>query len=155
MLVNYLLFHTFTHLWHLSLLYVCKSIQFSLIGSAVGQAFITDVSLGSWVDVPAHQCCLGRRAGILLSILMAHTHNTTQRWAALDSNKVCCFIFAQNTNIMELFSCIIASNEQLKYYNSETGTFVQPLWQSGGYSKWVLKNNIDLMVWYDNDVGEN
>ncbi|KZP15074.1 hypothetical protein FIBSPDRAFT_912646 [Athelia psychrophila] len=51
-----------------------------------------------------------------------------------------------NTNVIELFSRIAASNEQLKYYNSGIGTYARPSWRSWGYAKQIMENWVDLAI---------
>ncbi|KZP05250.1 hypothetical protein FIBSPDRAFT_1005663 [Athelia psychrophila] len=51
-----------------------------------------------------------------------------------------------NTNVIKLFSCITASNEQLKYYNSGIGTYARPSWRSWSYAKQAMTNWVDLAI---------
>ncbi|KZP32693.1 hypothetical protein FIBSPDRAFT_722546 [Athelia psychrophila] len=52
----------------------------------------------------------------------------------------------KNTNVVELYSHIDVSEDQLKYYNSGIGTSAQPSWKSLSYYMQVLGNQIDLAI---------
>jgi len=54
--------------------------------------------------------------------------------------------FLQNTNVIELYSQVIKSSDQLTYYNSGIGTYAKPSWKSWSYMKQVLNNHIDLAI---------
>ncbi|KAF9060378.1 WD40-repeat-containing domain protein [Rhodocollybia butyracea] len=51
---------------------------------------------------------------------------------------------AKNTNIVELYSRLVKSKDQLTFYNSGIGTYAKPSWRSWGYWKQVIMNKLDL-----------
>ncbi|KZP32676.1 hypothetical protein FIBSPDRAFT_812252 [Athelia psychrophila] len=52
----------------------------------------------------------------------------------------------KNTNVIELYSHIDVSEDQLKYYNSGIGTSAQPSWKLLSYCMQILDNKIDLAI---------
>ncbi|EJD35477.1 hypothetical protein AURDEDRAFT_20835, partial [Auricularia subglabra TFB-10046 SS5] len=50
----------------------------------------------------------------------------------------------KNTNVVELYSRLEKSDEQLTFYNSGIGTYAKPSWKSWGYYKQVVANKLDL-----------
>ncbi|KZP18239.1 hypothetical protein FIBSPDRAFT_696778, partial [Athelia psychrophila] len=52
----------------------------------------------------------------------------------------------KNTNVVELYSHIDVSEDQLKYYNSGIGTSARPSWKSLSYYMQSLGNKIDLAI---------
>ncbi|PVF95702.1 hypothetical protein CPB86DRAFT_710764 [Serendipita vermifera] len=52
---------------------------------------------------------------------------------------------AKNTNVIEIYSQLIKSGEQLTYYNSGIGTYAKPSW-SWNYVKQAIDNAIDLAI---------
>ncbi|EIW77370.1 hypothetical protein CONPUDRAFT_62877 [Coniophora puteana RWD-64-598 SS2] len=52
----------------------------------------------------------------------------------------------KNTNIIELYSQIKKSDQQLTYYNSGIGTYARPSWRSFSYWKQLVDNKIDLAI---------
>lgn len=51
----------------------------------------------------------------------------------------------QNTNVIEIYSQLVKSGEQLTYYNSGIGTYAKPSW-TWSYLKQALDNSIDLAI---------
>jgi hypothetical protein len=52
---------------------------------------------------------------------------------------------SQNTNVIEIYSQLVKSSEQLTYYNSGIGTYAKPSW-SWNYVKQAVDNVIDLAI---------
>ncbi|KAF8588043.1 hypothetical protein K439DRAFT_1336270 [Ramaria rubella] len=51
-----------------------------------------------------------------------------------------------NTNVIELYSQLVQSENQLTYYNSGIGTYAKPSWKSLSYAKQVIDHKIDLAI---------
>ena len=51
----------------------------------------------------------------------------------------------QNTNVVELYSRILKSEDQITYYNSGIGTYAAPSWKSLAYWHQRIDNTIDLV----------
>lgn len=56
------------------------------------------------------------------------------------------FTSKQNTNVIELYSHIEKSSNQLTYYNSGIGTYAKPSWRSLSHWKQVIYNLVDLAI---------
>ncbi|KAG8772758.1 hypothetical protein FRC15_002527, partial [Serendipita sp. 397] len=56
-----------------------------------------------------------------------------------------------NSNVIELYSQVIKSTDQLTYYNSGVGTYAKTSWKSLKYMKQVVDNTIDLAVAWNFD----
>ncbi|KAF9060368.1 WD40-repeat-containing domain protein [Rhodocollybia butyracea] len=52
----------------------------------------------------------------------------------------------KNTNIVELYSRLVKTKDQLTFYNSGIGTYAEPSWKSPAYWKQVAMNKLDLAL---------
>ncbi|KAG1791111.1 uncharacterized protein HD556DRAFT_1241159 [Suillus plorans] len=52
----------------------------------------------------------------------------------------------KNTNVVELYSQLVKSQDQLTYYNSGVGTHARPSWRSLSYVQYWLSSKVDLLI---------
>ncbi|TDL30078.1 hypothetical protein BD410DRAFT_850420 [Rickenella mellea] len=82
-------------------------------------------------DKPQQSCCRCTHGGRNLVVCIDGTSNQ---------------FGAKNTNVVELYSQLVKSDEQLTYYNSGIGTYAKPSWRSFKYFLQVIENKIDLAI---------